>query len=170
MMKQLFFLLIESATLLSCSKNADTNSDEANLVTFKENSKIVQTLFDGYSSADFSQYDGLVADSAKFIPPSVNADTLNKADNLKSLQMLRSLQAKVNYSGLQFLPAVDSVNYKPDGNVRVFARWTSDGKNGAHLFNNYFAIFRFNSAHKLVYSVSYQDIKGAVDALSAPAK
>jgi|Laugresbdmm110sd_1035091.scaffolds.fasta_scaffold37077_2 ketosteroid isomerase-like protein len=169
-MKKIFLLLIASATLFSCSKPADTSAEDANLATFKENSKIVQTLFDGYSKADFSQYDELVADSVMFIPPSVNADTLNKADNLKGLQMLRSLQAKVNYSGLKFFPAVDSVTYKPDGNVRVFARWTSDGKNGAHLFNNYFAVFRFNSAHKLIYAVEYQDIKGAVDALTAPAK
>ncbi|MCX6194184.1 MAG: hypothetical protein NTX34_06850 [Cytophagales bacterium] len=169
-MKKIFLLLIASATLFSCSKPAETNADDANLATFKENSKIVQTLFDGYSNADFSQFEILVADSAKFVPPSVNADTINKADNLKSLQMLRSLQAKVNYSDLEFLPTVDSVTYKPDGNVRVFAKWTADGKNGAHMFNNYFAVFQFNSAHKLVFSASYQDIKGAVDLLSAPAK
>ncbi|MHA8094947.1 hypothetical protein ACMH5Q_08630 [Aquirufa lenticrescens] len=169
-MKKIFLLLIASATLFSCSKPAETNSDDANLATFKENSKIVKILFDGYSNDDFSQYETLVADSVKFVPPSVNADTINKADNLKGLKMLRSLQAKITYSDLEFLPTVDSVTYKPDGNVRVFAKWTSEGKNGAHIYNNYFAIFQFNSDHKLVFGAEYQDIKGAVDALTAPKK
>jgi len=169
-MKKIFLLLIASATIFSCSKPAETSSDDANIATFKENTKIVKTLFDGYSNADFSQYETLVADSAKFVPPYINADTISKADNLKGLQMLRSLQAKITYSDVQFLPTVDSLTYKPDGNVRVFAKWTSEGKNGAHLFNNYFAVFQFNSAHKLVYAAEYQDIKGAFDALSAPKK
>jgi hypothetical protein len=165
-MKKLFMFLMASATLMSCSKNADTSTEDANLATFKENSKIVLSMFKDYSNNDFSRYESTMSDSGKFVPPTIGTDTLNKAENLKGLQALRSLQSKVNFGEIQFLPTVDSVHYKPDGNVRVFTQWTSDGKNGAHVVNNYFAIFEFNSAHQVILTAEYQDMGGIWKALN----
>ena len=165
-MKKLFMFLIASVMLISCSKNTDNSTDEANLATFKENSKIVLSMFKDYTNNDFSRYDSIMSDTVKFIPPSIGTDTLNKVENLKGIKALRSLQSKVNFGEIQFLPTVDSVNYKPDGNVRVFTQWTSDGKNGAHVVNNYFAYIEFNSAHQVIFMAEYQDMGGIWKALN----
>ena len=52
-MKKIILSLIVSVSLIACT-NQGNKSEATNIKTFKENSKIVQTLFDGYSNNDFS--------------------------------------------------------------------------------------------------------------------
>ena len=54
-MKKIILSLIVSVSLIACT-NQGNKSEATNIKTFKENSKIVQTLFDGYSNNDFSLY------------------------------------------------------------------------------------------------------------------
>ena len=168
-MKKIILCIIVSASLIACT-NQESKNEEANIKTFKENSKIVLTLFDGYSKNDFSLYEPTFSDTAKFLPPMIGTDTLNKKTNFVGLKSLRDLQSTVSYSDLQFLPTVDSTTYKPDGNVRVFATWTSVGNNGAKVTNRYFAIFVFNADHKVVFIEEYQDMTGIIKALTSAKK
>ena len=145
-------------------------SEATNIKTFKENSKIVKTLFDGYSNNDFSLYSSTISYTAKFLPPTTGTDTLNKSTNFEGLKKLRDLQNTVSYRDLQFLPTVDSTTYKPDGNVRVFATWTCVGNNGAKVTNRYFAVFVFNKSHQVEFIEEYQDMIGIMQALTSTVK
>lgn len=151
------------------SPELKTSKEDANIAIFKENAKIVKTLLDGFVKNDFSQSD-LFSDTAKFDGPGLGTVILNKTSNLAALKILRDLDAEVSYSDLQFFPAVDSITFKPDGNVRVFAKWTGTGKNGATVKKKYFAIFEFNTDHKVIYADEYQDMTGIIQALTAPQK
>lgn len=168
-MKKILVCLIVSVSLIACT-NQGNKSEATNIKTFKENSKIVQTLFDGYSNNDFSLYAPTMADTAKFLPPITGTDTLNKSTNFEGLKKLRALQKTVSYSDLQFLPTVDATTYKPDGNVRVFATWTCVGNNGVKVTNRYFAIFVFNTAHQVEFIEEYQDMTGIIQALTSTVK
>lgn len=169
-MKKLVLFFIVTASLMGCtSSEPKTSKEDANIALFKENATIVKTLLDGFVKNDFSQ-DDLFSDTAKFDGPGLGAVVLNKTSNLAALKILRDLDAEVSYSDLQFFPAVDSITFKPDGNVRVFAKWSGTGKNGATVKNKYFGIFVFNTDHKVIYVDEYQDMTGIIQALTAPKK
>jgi hypothetical protein len=46
----------------------------------------------------------------------------------------------------------------------------SISQNGAIVNNKYFAVFEFNTDHKLIYVDAYQDMTGIMQALTAPSK
>jgi hypothetical protein len=170
-MKNLLLCLLVSASLIACTNPLEKNSaEDANMATFRENSKIVKTLLDGFVTNEFDKTDSLISDTAKFDSPGLAVGILNKTENLTALRALRALDTEVSYTELQFLPTVDTATLKPDGNVRVFAKWSAVGQNGAIVNNKYFAVFEFNTDHKLIYVDAYQDMTGIMQALTAPSK
>jgi hypothetical protein len=170
-MKKLLLCFLVSASLIACTNPLEKNSTEdANMATFRENSKIVKTLLDGFVTNEFDKTDSLISDTAKFDSPGLGVGILNKTENLTALRALRALDTEVSYTELQFLPTVDTATLKPDGNVRVFAKWSAVGQNGAIVNNKYFAVFEFNTDHKLIYVDAYQDMTGIMQALTAPSK
>ena len=170
-MKKILLSLIVATSLIACTNPLEKNSTEdANMATFRENSKIVKTLLDGFVTNEFDKTDSLISDTAKFDSPGLGVGILNKTENLTALRALRALDTEVSYTELQFLPTVDTATLKPDGNVRVFAKWSAVGQNGAIVNNKYFAVFEFNTDHKLIYVDAYQDMTGIMQALTAPSK
>ena len=147
-------------------KTVKAISEDNNIAIFKENTKIVKSLFDNYANITFGENDAIVSDSLKFYPARIANDTLNKTNSLVGLKAFRSLSNKVSYSDLKFLPTVNDSTYQPDGNVRVFATWTTEGKNGVKITSKYFGIFEFNKDHKVFYIEEYQDYGGLMLALT----
>ena len=136
----------------------------------EENSEIVKSLFDNFVKNDFSQNDNLVSDTVKHDGPSISAGILDRASGLAAVKAMRALYVEVNYSELQFYPAVDSINYKPDGNVRVYSKWTGIGKNGDTVINKYFSAFLFNADHKVIKINEFFNAGDVIKALTAEKK
>ena len=171
-MKKLIFYFLVSAALFACNSNqtATPNDEEAKIALFKENSKVVKTLFDSYVKNDISQFDTLLSDSVKIDPPSISVGILDKASFLQGINTLRSMSTEVNYTDLVFLPAVDSVTFELNGGVRAYAKWIGVGKNGAIVKNKYYGSFQFNSDHKITVIDEYQDMTGIIQAVTAEKK
>ena len=171
-MKKLLLSFLVLASFIACNSNQTTtsNAEDANIALFKENSEIVKSLFDNFVKNDFSQNDNLVSDTVKHDGPSISAGILDRASGLAAVKALRALYVEVNYSELQFYPAVDSINYKPDGNVRVYSKWTGIGKNGDTVINKYFSAFLFNADHKVIKINEFFNAGDVIKALTAEKK
>ena len=169
-MKKLFLLSFVLSLFACTTTETKTTTEDKNIAIFKENSKVVKLIFDNFVNKDFDSNDAVTSDTFKFYPARIANDTLSKSESKAGLIALRGLSNKVSYSNLMFLPAVDTVTFKADGNVRVFATWNSEGKNGAILKQKYFAIFEFNNAHKVTLCEEYQDYGGIVQTLTAAPK
>ena len=63
------------------------------------------------------------------------------------------------------------VTFKPDGGVRVYARWTDDAiANGAKIEHKFYGVYQFNKDHKIVDIDEYMDVTGVIMAATAPKK
>jgi hypothetical protein len=176
-MKKLILYSLVSASMIACTnQETTTNGDDANIATFKENSKLVEASMNAFTKNDLKTWDTYFADSLKFHPADYGKDAPDSALNLSAARLrlvgfhtkVKNLNAKFE----QFVPGVDPVTYKPNGlEVRIHATMTAESiSNGTKMSHKMYQVYTFNEDHKIVDIDEYFDITGAVLVGTAPKK
>ena len=174
-MKKLILYSLVSASMIACTnQDTTTNGDDANIATFKENSKLVEASMNAFTKNDHKTWDTYFADSLKFHPADYGKDAPDSALNLSAARLrlvgfhtkVKNLNAKFE----QFVPGVDPVTYKPNGlEVRIHATMTAESiSNGTKMSHKMYQVYTFNEDHKIVDIDEYFDITGAVLVGTAP--
>jgi len=175
-MKKTLLAAIVATTLFACSapaeKKAATNADEAVSADFKENSKVAKSIFEAFAKKDMNSWDSFNADSIKAHGHQYgNEAVVGKAELRKRLEGFHKLFNNIKPNDILLLPGIDTVTFKPNGNVRAYVRWTDDGAlNGAKIEHKYYCVMQFNKDHKLIDVDEYFDVTGLVNAATAPKK
>ena len=168
--------IILSVTLLLClfactTPQATTSSDDANLATFKENAKVTTTLFEAFANKDLKTWGSYVSDSLKAHGAGYGLEaTIGKEELMQRLAGLHSIVNNIKANDIQLYPGVDSVTYKPNGDVRAYVRWTDDGINGAKIDHKYYGVFKFNKDHKMTETDEFFDVSGVIKAATETKK
>ena len=89
---------------------------------------------------------------------------------MQRLAGLHSIVNNIKANDIQLYPGVDSVTFKPSGDVRAYVRWTDDGINGAKIEHKYYGVFKFNKDHKMIDTDEFFDISGVIKAATEPKK
>ena len=169
-MKYLVSLLIIIVSMACNFQSSDAESNDTNLELFTENSKVVQGYIDAFCSEDSAGVAGFLADTVKRIAPGYGDTSTSKAYWLASAQVFYSVfdHAKVNHP--VYLPTVDPVTLKPDGNVSAYGHWTDELSNGVKVDFKWHGVFKINADHKIVYADEYLDLGGMLNAINVLAK
>jgi len=175
-MKKIFMPFIMATALFACSAPAENkeaaSADDAAMANFKENSKVATSIFEAFAKKDMNAWDTFNSDSIKAHGPQYgNEAVVGKAELRKRLEGFHTLFNNIKPNDIMLLPGVDTVTFKPDGNVRAYVRWTDDGAlNGAKIEHKYYCVMLFNKDHKLIDVDEYFDVTGLINAANAPKK
>ena len=161
-------------SLFACNtpQASSNDSDDAAMVTFKENAKVVESGLKAFAKNDLAEFATYVSDTAKFYGPGFN-DTvaLSKADWIKRLESFHTILTDIKANIVGSYPGLDSVTYKPDGGVRTYVMWESVSKVNGHKYNNkFYSVFRLNADHKIIEENQFFDATGIVADAIAPKK
>jgi hypothetical protein len=176
-MKKLVLCILVSASLIACTnQETTTNGDDANMATFKENSKLVEASMNAFTKNDLKAWDTYFADSLKFHVADYGKDAPDSALNLSAARLrlagfhkiVKNINAKFEY----LVPGVDPVTYKPNGlEVRMYGTMSSESiSNGTKISHKIYHIYTFNKDHKIVKIDEYFDVTGAFLVATAPKK
>ena len=148
-----------------------TNSDEAMMADFKENSKVTTAVFEAFANKDLQTWASYISDTLKANGAGYGLEaTIGKEELMKRLAGLHSIVNNIKANDIQLYPGLDSVTYKLNSDVRAYVRWTDDGINGAKIEHKYYGIFRFNKDHKIIETDEFMDISGVIKAATEPKK
>ncbi len=161
-------------SLFACNtpQASSNDSDDAAMVTFKENAKVVESGLKAFAKNDLAEFATYVSDTAKFYGPGFN-DTvaLSKADWIKRLESFHTILTDIKANIVGSYPGVDTVTYKPDGGVRTYVIWESVSKVNGHKYNNkFYSTFKLNADHKIIEENQFFDATGIVADAMAPKK
>jgi hypothetical protein len=177
-MKKLLLCILVSVSLIACTNQEikTTNGDDANIATFKENSKIVEASMNAFTKNDPKAWDSYFADSAKFHSADYGKDAPDSALNLSASRLrlagfhtiVKNINAKFEY----LVPGIDPETYKPNGlEVRMYGTMSGESiSNGTKISHKIYQIYTFNKDHKIVDIDEYFDVTGAVLVATAPKK
>ena len=168
-MKKIALLLITTVSLFACTpKQNDTssNTDDAGMADFKENSKIVLDGFETFSKNDLKAFSVHESDTVKVHGPAYGEEAIaSKTILLQRLEGFHKLLTNIKANDIILLPGVDELTFKPDGGVRAYVRWTGDAiANGAKMENKFYGVYQFNKDHKIVDIDEYMDVNGLIKA------
>ena len=176
-MKKLLLCILVSVSLIACTNQEikTTNGDDANIATFKENSKIVEASMNAFTKNDPKAWDSYFADSAKFHSADYGKDAPDSALNLSAARLrlagFHTIVKNINAKFEQFVPDLDVVTYKPNGSVRAYIRMSGESiSNGTKMSHKMYHVYTFNKDHKIVDIDEYFDVTGAVLVATAPKK
>jgi hypothetical protein len=173
-MKKTILVAMLATTLFACSNPQATttaNSDDANMATFKENAKVTTAVFEAFANKDLQTWGSYVSDTLKAHGAGYGSEaTIGKEELMKRLAGLHSIVNNIKANDIQLYPGLDSVTYKPNGDVRAYVRWTDDGINGAKIEHKYYGVFKFNKDHKMIDTDEFMDITGVIKAATDPIK
>jgi len=176
-MKKLVLCILVSASLIACTNQETTrNGDDANIATFKENSKLVEASMNAFTKNDLKAWDTYFADSLRFHTASYGQDAPDSALNLSASRLrlagfhtiVKNINAKFEY----LVPGIDPETYKPNGlEVRMYGTMSGESiSNGTKISHKIYQIYTFNKDHKIVDIDEYFDVTGAVLVATAPKK
>ena len=161
-------------SLFACTNpeaTTSTNSDEAMMADFKENSKVTTAVFEAFANKDLQTWASYISDTLKANGAGYGLEaTIGKEELMKRLAGLHSIVNNIKANDIQLYPGLDSVTYKLNSDVRAYVRWTDDGINGAKIEHKYYGIFRFNKDHKIIETDEFMDISGVIKAATEPKK
>jgi hypothetical protein len=172
-MKKTILVMATAISLFACTNpqaTTSTNSDNAMMAEFKENSKVVEAGFKAFAKNDLAEFATYFADSSKFHAPGIN-DTvaLSKAELLERLANFHKIIKNINPVVEVILPGLDTASLKPDGSVRTYVRWQSESAvNGSKFNQKFYAVYKFNKDHKIIDAEEFFDVSGFISAASAP--
>ncbi len=175
-MKKLLLCILVSASLVACTnQETTTNGDDANIATFKENSKLVEASMNAFTKNNLTTWDTYFADSLKFHSADYGKDAPDSALNLSATRLrlagFHKLVKNLNAKFEQFVPDLDVVTYKPNGSVRAYITMSAESiSNGTKMSHKMYQVYTFNKDHKIVDIDEYFDITGAVLVGTAPKK
>ncbi|MEY4051090.1 MAG: hypothetical protein RIR64_75 [Bacteroidota bacterium] len=173
-MKKTILVMATAISLFACNtpQASSNDSDDAAMVTFKENAKVVESGLKAFAKNDLAEFATYVSDTAKFYGPGFN-DTvaLSKADWIKRLESFHTILTDIKANIVGSYPGVDTVTYKPDGGVRTYVIWESVSKVNGHKYNNkFYSTFKLNADHKIIEENQFFDATGIVADAMAPKK
>jgi hypothetical protein len=175
-MKKIILCFLVSASLIACTnQETTTNGDDANIATFKENSKLVEASMNAFTKNNLTTWDTYFADSLKFHSADYGKDAPDSALNLSATRLrlagFHKLVKNLNAKFEQFVPDLDVVTYKPNGSVRAYITMSAESiSNGTKMSHKMYQVYTFNKDHKIVDIDEYFDITGAVLVGTAPKK
>ena len=175
-MKKIILCFLVSASLIACTnQETTTNGDDANIATFKENSKLVEASMNAFTKNNLTTWDTYFADSLKFHSADYGKDAPDSALNLSATRLrlagFHKLVKNLNAKFEQFVPDLDVVTYKPNGSVRAYITMSAESiSNGTKMSHKMYQVYTFNKDHKIVDIDEYFDITGAVLVATAPKK
>jgi len=175
-MKKIILCFLVSASLIACTnQETTTNGDDANIATFKENSKLVEASMNAFTKNNLTTWDTYFADSLKFHSADYGKDAPDSALNLSATRLrlagFHKLVKNLNAKFEQFVPDLDVVTYKPNGSVRAYITMSAESiSNGTKMSHKMYQVYTFNKDHKIIDIDEYFDITGAVLVGTAPKK
>lgn len=161
-----------AVALFACTTpQATTSSDDAAMATFKENAKVTTAVFEAFANKDLKTWASHVSDTLKAHGAGYGLEaTVGKEELMQRLAGLHSIVNNIKANDIQLYPGLDSVTYKPNGDVRAYVRWTDDGINGAKIDHKYYGVFKFNKDHKMTETDEFFDISGVIKAATETKK
>jgi preprotein translocase subunit YajC len=173
-MKKTILVMATAISFFACTNpeaTTSTNSDEAMMADFKENSKVTTAVFEAFANKDLQTWASYISDTLKANGAGYGLEaTIGKEELMKRLAGLHSIVNNIKANDIQLYPGLDSVTYKLNSDVRAYVRWTDDGINGAKIEHKYYGIFRFNKDHKIIETDEFMDISGVIKAATEPKK
>jgi hypothetical protein len=174
-MKKTILAMAVAITLFACNTpqapSTNTTVDSA-MTEFKENSKVVEAGFKAFAKNDLVEFATYFADSSKFYGPGID-DTvaLSTAGLVERLTKFHTILKNIVPNIQLIAPGLDTANFKPDGSVRTYVRWQSESAiNGTKFNQKFYAVYRFNKDHKIIYAEEFLDAGGLVQAATASKK
>ena len=162
-----------AVSLFACTTPQSTtpSADDANLATFKENAKVTTALFEAFANKDLKAWSSNVSDTLKEHGAGYGLEaTVTKEVLMQRLAGLHSIVNNIKANDIKLYPGLDSVTFKPNGDVRAYVRWTDDGINGAKIEHKYYGVFKFNNDHKMTDADEYFDVSGLIKAATETKK
>jgi hypothetical protein len=157
-MKKLLLSILVAASMIACtSKETKTEGEDPNMVLFRENSKVVQKVFDSFVKKDFDTWSESFSDTLKYNSPVLGDTSSTKASARKNLEGFHAITKEFKITKIVYMPSVDTLTFKPNGGVRAFLEWDIILLNGDKVKTKYFAYWVFNSDHKIVLSNEFFD-------------
>jgi hypothetical protein len=174
-MKKTILVMAVAISLFACTSPQVTKNNDAdaeNLAAFKENSKVTISVFEAFAKKDLNEWGKFISDSIKGHGPVYGQEAVVGKEVMKQrLEGFHKLFNNIKPNDIMLLPGVDTITYKPNGDVRAYVRWTDDGAlNGAKLEHKYYAVFKFNKDHLMIDADEYFDVSGLINAATAPKK
>ena len=171
-MKKTILVALFATTLFACTTpQATTSTDDATMATFKENAKVTTAVFEAFANKDLKTWASHVSDTLKAHGAGYGLEaTVGKEELMQRLAGLHSIVNNIKANDIQLYPGLDSVTYKPNGDVRAYVRWTDDGINGAKIDHKYYGVFKFNKDHKMTETDEFFDISGVIKAATETKK
>lgn len=159
-------------SLMSCINNESIKETTTNdkMELFTENAKVVQGYIDAFCKEDSAAVAEFLSDTVKRIAPGYRDTSTSKAYWLASAKVFYSVFDNAKVINLIYLPAVDPITMKPDGNVSAYGQWTDELSNGVKVDFKWHGVFKINTNHKIVYADEYLDLGGMLNAINAPTK
>lgn len=163
-----FFVL----SIFACkTQEVKTENNDADVMAdFRENSKVVLSLFHAFENKDMSVFAENISDTAKIYGAKYGDSILTKEQDIAIMSELTKLFSVSKANDIKFYPGVDTTTFKIVPTVRAYVRWTDDALNGAKIEHKYYGVFEFNKDHKVVVIDEYFDVTGMLNASTAPKK
>mgnify|MGYP000067425670 CR=1 FL=1 len=174
-MKKTILVALFATTLFACTTPQATstnNADDASMADFQENKKVVEAGFTAFAKNDLVEFATYFADTSKFYGPGIyDTVALTKTQLIERLTNFHKILKNI-YPDIQLIvPGLDTATLKPDGGVRTYVKWQSESAvNGAKFNQKFYAVYKFNKDHKIVYAEEFLDVSGLVAAATAPKK
>ena len=109
-MKKLVLCFLVSASMIACnSKQNETtsNTDDAAMADFKENSKIIADGFENFSKNDIATFSAFLSDTVKAHGPAYGEEApANKTIHIQRLQGFHTILSNIKANDIKFLPSV----------------------------------------------------------------
>jgi hypothetical protein len=172
-MKKTILVMATAISLFACTNpqaTTNSNSDDAGIVEFKENAKVIDAAFKAFAKNDLTEFATYIADTIQFHGPSIN-DTvaIGKEAMLERLANFHKINKNFNPVVEVMLPGLDTASMKADGSVRSYVRWQSESiGNGVKFNQKFYGVYKFNKDHKIIDADEYFDVTGLINAATAP--
>ena len=171
-MKKTILVMATAISIFACTNpqaTTNSNSDDAGIVEFKENAKVIDAAFKAFAKNDLTEFATYIADTIQFHGPSIN-DTvaIGKEAMLERLANFHKINKNFNPVVEVMLPGLDTASMKADGSVRAYVRWQSESiGNGVKFNQKFYGVYKLNQDHKIIDADEYFDVTGLINATSA---
>ena len=156
-MKKILFVILVSASIFACTEKKES---DAGLDNYKKNVEVAKQFLEVFSTKDSTKEASLLSDDFKWNGPAVGQDSLPKSALLASDKEMMKAFNDIKLTNIEYVPGVDPVTYKLDGNVRVYGTWVSkSAASGKTVKLKYYAVFTINPSGKISSLEEYTNME-----------
>jgi hypothetical protein len=170
-MKSFRFLILATITMFACQRPtqpAEPQDDPVEAV-YQKNLAAVKAAVSAFENENLDEFGTYVADNAVYYSGAYGSKKGTKEDWKKLLGFFTTDFDSIRLDHPLYLPGIDSVTHKLDGNVRYYGTWVSRHKSGVKTAARFYAVYEFDANNKIVYAEDYFDVGGLLNAV-APKK